>query len=173
MGTARNSRSGTGEPDAAAGDDAAAADDAVAETLHRLGLRVTRPRRAVHAALVRLGGHRSADEVHDALETTGRPVGRASVYNALDALARCGLVMVADAGPGRTLYEAGSTWHHHAVCRVCGEVSDVACVVGAKPCLRPLGEWGEVDEAQVIFRGVCHACGVRGQSTTTNKSSGS
>jgi Fur family ferric uptake transcriptional regulator len=132
--------------------------DQVAVALHRAGMRVTRPRRVVYGALVALGGHRGADEVRDELLDRGERIGRASVYNALDALAHCGLVMVADAGPGRTLYEAGTTWHHHAVCRECGAVSDVACVVGSKPCLRPVDEWGDVDEAQIIFRGVCASC---------------
>jgi Fe2+ or Zn2+ uptake regulation protein len=132
--------------------------DPVRDGLHRAGLRATGPRRVVYRALVAMGGHRSADEVRAAVLASKGTLGRASVYNALDALARSGLAMVADAGPGRTLYEAGTTWHHHAVCRRCGEVSDVACVVARKPCLRPVGEWGEVDEAQVIFRGVCASC---------------
>jgi Fe2+ or Zn2+ uptake regulation protein len=80
------------------------------------------------------------------------------VYNALAALTAAGLVLTADAGPGRALYETATAWHHHAVCRVCGEVSDMDCAIGAKPCLSPDGEWGQVDEAQIIFRGICAAC---------------
>jgi hypothetical protein len=37
-------------------------------------------------------------------------------------------------------------------------VSDMDCAIGAKPCLSPDGEWGQVDEAQIIFRGICAAC---------------
>ncbi|HXW33785.1 MAG TPA: transcriptional repressor [Acidimicrobiales bacterium] len=122
---------------------------------------MTGPRASVYRALAAMGGHRSADEVHEALSRAGEAHARASVYNALRALAGGGLVMVADAGPGATLYEAGTKWHHHAVCRQCGVVTDVPCVVGAKPCLTPEGEWGEVDEAQVIFRGICSACAAR------------
>jgi Fe2+ or Zn2+ uptake regulation protein len=131
---------------------------AVELALRLSGKRVTAPRVAVYRALVNLGGHRSADEVREAVARSGEAHARASVYSALRTLAQAGVVMVADAGPGRTLYEAGVSWHHHAVCRVCGSVSDVPCVVGAKPCLRPSVEWGDVDEAQVIFRGVCERC---------------
>jgi Fur family ferric uptake transcriptional regulator len=126
-------------------------------------MRVTRGRIAVFDALVSLGGHRSAHQVHSALVDRGHRLSRTSVYSALEVLARAGLVMAADAGPGRALYEAGGRWHHHAVCRRCGTVSDIECVVGAKPCLEAGEGWGEVDEAQVIFRGECRRCSSRPQ----------
>jgi Fe2+ or Zn2+ uptake regulation protein len=126
--------------------------------LREAGLRATRPRLAVYSALESLGGHRSADEVYDHIVTEGDQLSRASVYNALAALTAAGLVLTADAGPGRALYETATAWHHHAVCRVCGEVSDMDCAIGAKPCLSPGGEWGQIDEAQIIFRGVCADC---------------
>jgi Fe2+ or Zn2+ uptake regulation protein len=132
--------------------------DVLASRLHEAGLRLTRARSVVYDELASLGGHRGADEVHEALTAGGEHISRTTVYGTLDVLTRLGLVMAADAGPGRALYEAKTEWHHHAVCRVCGAVSDVDCVVGAKPCLEPSGRWGEVDEAQVIFRGVCRAC---------------
>jgi Fe2+ or Zn2+ uptake regulation protein len=121
-------------------------------------MRVTAPRLAVYGALEELGGHRSVDEVVAYLQSAGTPLPRASVYNSVDALARAGVVLAADAGPGRALYEAGDTPHHHFVCRGCGAVRDVPCVVGDKPCLEAAFDGGTVDEAQVIFRGVCDAC---------------
>ena len=128
------------------------------ERLHRRELRVTRGRIAVYDALVSLGGHRSAHQVHSALVGGGHRLSRTSVYSALEVLARAGLVMAADAGPGRALYEAGGRWHHHVVCRRCGTVSDIECVVGAKPCLEAGEGCGKVDEAQITFRGECRRC---------------
>jgi Fur family ferric uptake transcriptional regulator len=127
--------------------------------LRERGLRATAPRVEVLAALEDLGGHRSADEVRDRLAARGRAeLPRSSVYNVLASLAEAGLAMTADAGPGATLYEAGREWHHHFVCRSCHRVFDVECLVGARPCLTPGTDVGEVDEAQVIFRGVCTEC---------------
>lgn len=83
---------------------------------------------------------------------------RTTVYNALDALRGAGLIMAADAGPGPALYEAAEDWHHHFVCRECGAVLDVACVRGKKPCLHAEVSGAVIDEAQVIFRGLCQAC---------------
>jgi len=126
--------------------------------LRARGLRVTRPRVAVFRALERMGGHRSVDDVVDHLRDSGVPLSRMTVYNVVGDLERVSLIMRADAGPGRAVYEAGNRWHHHFVCRQCGKIIDVPCVVGSKPCLEQKAVGGVVDEAQVIFRGRCNEC---------------
>jgi Fe2+ or Zn2+ uptake regulation protein len=131
--------------------------------LREHGLRATGPRVDVLAALEDLGGHRTADEVRDQLAAAGRPLPRSSVYNVLTSLAQAGIAMTADAGPGPVLYEAGQEWHHHFVCRSCHRVFDVQCLIGARPCLTPETDVGVVDEAQVIFRGICTDCATRAQ----------
>ena len=128
------------------------------QRLRAAGLKATQPRLLVLHLLQELGGHRSADDLVEELRARGTPLSRASVYNALAALLTHGLVMLTDAGPGRALYEPAGRWHHHFSCRRCGEIRDVACVVGAKPCLNPEDVDGNVDEAQVIFRGICGNC---------------
>jgi Fe2+ or Zn2+ uptake regulation protein len=132
--------------------------DEVTERLRDAGLRATRPRLAVIQALRVLGGHQTADEVHAHLVKNDVLHSRTSVYNSLVALADAGLVRPADVGRGAMTYEEAGTWHHHFVCRRCGQVSDVSCVVGAKPCLTPREDVGVVDEAQVLFHGTCHRC---------------
>jgi Fe2+ or Zn2+ uptake regulation protein len=53
--------------------------------------------------------------------------------------------------------------HHHLVCRSCGAVADVDCAVGAAPCLVPSDTSGfVVDEAEVVFWGLCRDCQVSG-----------
>lgn len=126
--------------------------------LREAGFRVTRPRLAVYRVLADLGGHVSVDAVLAELGRREIRLSRMTAYNVMADLERARLVMRADAGPGRALYEAAGHWHHHFVCRRCGEVFDVPCVVGEKPCLDPSLAPGTVDEAQVIFRGICDAC---------------
>jgi len=49
--------------------------------------------------------------------------------------------------------------HHHVVCRRCGAVEDIDCVVGAAPCLQASDTGGFVlDEAEITFRGLCPDC---------------
>jgi Fe2+ or Zn2+ uptake regulation protein len=137
------------------------AEFALAVRLRQAGLRVTRPRLVVFRALLELEGHRSVDEVALALRQRGQALPRTSVYNVVEALRLAGLVMGADAGPGRALYEASDAPHHHFVCRSCAQVIDVPCLTGETPCLRAGFEAGQPDEAQVIFRGLCNACAER------------
>lgn len=49
--------------------------------------------------------------------------------------------------------------HHHLVCRSCGAITDVDCVVGEEPCLTASDDHGyEIDEAEVIYWGMCPGC---------------
>jgi Fe2+ or Zn2+ uptake regulation protein len=145
-------------------------DQAASKSLRAAGLKVTRPRLLVLNGLKEFGGHLSADELVAALKAQGTPLTRASVYNALAALLAHGLLMLTDVGPGKALYELAEQWHHHFVCRGCGAIQDVACVIGERPCLTPESVAGEVDEAQVIFRGRCdHCLGKRRRARRTKR----
>lgn len=75
--------------------------------------------------------------------------------NVVCDLTAAGLLMCADTGPGRALYEATDTWHHHIVCRVCGVVIDIPCERGERPCLEP----------PETFRGTCEQCSDQARST--------
>jgi Fur family ferric uptake transcriptional regulator len=132
--------------------------DPLGAQLRAAGLRVTRPRLLVLRFLGEHSGHRSVDEIRAGLQAAGVALPRASVYNVVSDLARGGLVTATDVGPGRALYEWSRRWHHHFVCRVCGTIADVPCVVGRRPCLAAGSALGQVDEAQVIFRGRCQTC---------------
>ncbi|MCX7623374.1 MAG: transcriptional repressor [Thermomicrobium sp.] len=130
----------------------------LAARLRSARLRVTTPRLIILDALLRVGGHRSVEDVLRHLQREGIRLPRATVYNVIRSLVSSGLVMVADVGPGRMLVESAERWHHHFVCRECGSVIDVPCAVGAKPCLEPDLPGAEVEEAQIIWRGVCPRC---------------
>lgn len=136
-----------------------AAGVALEDRLRGAGLRATRPRVLVYGELAHAGGHHSADDVVALLAARGHALPRMSVYNVLRDLVDAGLAMQAVVGPGRAVYEVGSTWHHHFVCRRCADVIDVPCARGTQPCLRPpRGLRAQVDEAQVIYRGLCPKC---------------
>ena len=128
------------------------------QRLREANLKVTRPRLLVLSLLHEMNEHYSADEIVEELGARQTPLPRASIYNTLEILVSRGLVMQADAGPGRALYERGGAWHHHFVCVKCGVVIDIPCLKGEKPCLLPERIPGRVDEAQIIFRGYCQTC---------------
>jgi Fe2+ or Zn2+ uptake regulation protein len=130
----------------------------LSERLRQADLKATRPRLLVLRLLQEMAGHRTIDELVKGLKARGTPLPRASVYNVIDTLVSRGLVMLADAGPGPALYEVSFTWHHHFVCTECGQVIDIPCIKGEKPCLLPDRVPGIVEETQIIFRGRCAQC---------------
>jgi Fur family ferric uptake transcriptional regulator len=105
-----------------------------------------------------LGGHHTAEELNTMLATAGTPLTRGTVYNVLDDLVGAGLAMRADRGPGTAIYELTDSWHHHFVCRQCSIVVDVPCVVDQKACLHADLPGAVLEEAQIIFRGLCPDC---------------
>jgi Fur family ferric uptake transcriptional regulator len=83
-----------------------------------------------------------------------------AVYDVLRAFTVAGLVRRIEPAGSPALFETRvHDNHHHVVCRGCGAVADVDCVVGRAPCLEPSAAPGfVVDEAEVTFWGVCSDC---------------
>ncbi|WP_306211319.1 Fur family transcriptional regulator [Actinoplanes sp. RD1] len=129
------------------------------ELLRGQGLRVTRPRLAVLDVLTQ-GGHLEVEEITRQVRERLDSVSTQAVYDVLGALSRAGLARrIEPAGsPARFEARVGDN-HHHIVCRSCGTIEDIDCVVGERPCLRPNDGHGfQVDEAEVTFWGLCPAC---------------
>lgn len=136
-------------------------DPAVA--LRKSGLRVTRQRLAVIAALAE-EPHAGADAVSCRVRSAMGPVSTQAVYDVLNALTERGLVRRIQPAGSSARYElrVGDN-HHHVVCRRCGSVADIDCAAGDAPCLEPGGlnltsPGFAVDEAEVTYWGLCSTC---------------
>lgn len=127
--------------------------------LRAAGLRITSPRLAVLRALRALP-HATAEALADDARQALGSVSKQAVYDTLDAFTAAGLVRRIEPAGSAVRYETRTgDNHHHLVCRSCGLVADVACVVAAVPCLTPSEDLGfVVDEAEVIFWGHCSRC---------------
>ena len=131
------------------------------EQLRTVGLRVTRPRLAVLDVLT-ASPHVDAETIATAARAVHPSISPQAVYGVLKALVGKGLARRIEPAGGPALYElrVGDN-HHHLVCRGCGVVADVDCAVRAAPCLTPSDAAGfEVDEAEVVFWGLCADCQV-------------
>ncbi|MCD2192122.1 transcriptional repressor [Actinomycetospora endophytica] len=136
--------------------------------LREAGLRVTRPRLAVLSA-VHDHPHLDTDAIIGLVRADLGAVSHQAVYDVLRALTGAGLLRRIEPTGSAARYEArvGDN-HHHVVCRSCGEIADVDCVVGFAPCLTASVDHGfVVDEAEVVFWGSCPRC-----STTSQPSGG-
>jgi Fur family ferric uptake transcriptional regulator len=103
----------------------------------------------------------TAQEIFDRLRDERRDVGIASVYRALELLARMGLlrrVELADAA-GYEPALPGGEHHHHVVCERCGRVAAFEDEQLEKAIDRLAGRLKyEVGGHDVVLRGACPDC---------------
>jgi Fe2+ or Zn2+ uptake regulation protein len=129
------------------------------DSLRAAALRVTQPR-VVLLDAVRDHPHADTESLIEAVRGKLPEVSHQAVYDSLRALTSAGLIRrIQPAGlVGRYEARIGDN-HHHVVCRSCGEIADVDCAVGEAPCLTASQSNGfEIDEAEVIYWGVCPRC---------------
>ena len=127
--------------------------------LRGASLHVTRPRVAVLAA-VHDHPHADTNAIIGYVREDLGGVSQQAVYDVLRALTDAGLVRRIHPPGSVARYESrvGDN-HHHLVCRSCGAIADVDCAVGSAPCLTAAGDHGfAVDEAEVIYWGLCSEC---------------
>jgi Fur family transcriptional regulator, stress-responsive regulator len=130
--------------------------------LRGAGLRVTAARVAL-LETVRTGDHLGIEAIADGIRMRVGHVSLQAVYEALHALTSAGLIRRLEPAGGSVRFEGrvGDN-HHHVICRSCGTVADVDCAVGEVPCLTPADDHGfEIDEAEVIYWGLCPGCSAR------------
>lgn len=120
---------------------------------------MTRPRVAVLDAVHTLP-HSDTETVFATVRAALPEVSRQAVYDVLAALTDAGLLRRIQPSGSVARYESRvSDNHHHVVCRGCGAIADVDCAVGETPCLTAAVDHGFVlDEAEVIYWGLCPAC---------------
>jgi Fur family transcriptional regulator, stress-responsive regulator len=138
--------------------------DSAAE-LRGAGLRVTAARVAL-LQTVRGGDHLDVEAIAAGVRQRVGHVSLQAVYEALHALTAAGLIhrIEPPGSPARFEGRVGDN-HHHVVCRICGVVADVDCAVGEAPCLTAADDHGfKIDEAQVIYWGVCPSCSTANSS---------
>ncbi|MBW8486833.1 Fur family transcriptional regulator [Actinomadura parmotrematis] len=127
--------------------------------LRGTALRVTRPRLAVLGA-VHAHPHADTDTIIGAVRREIPKVSHQAVYDSLHALTAAGLLRRIQPSGSVARYETriGDN-HHHLVCRSCGTIADVDCAVGEAPCLTASEDHGfSIDEAEVVYWGLCPAC---------------
>jgi Fe2+ or Zn2+ uptake regulation protein len=138
------------------------------QMLRAAALRVTRPRVTVLTA-VHAHPHADTDSIISAARGDLPDVSHQAVYDVLRALTAAGLVRRIQPSGSVARYESrvGDN-HHHVVCRSCGVIADVDCAVGEVPCLTASDDGGfSIDEAEVIYRGLCPDCSTAGNTRSS------
>ena len=74
--------------------------------------------------LYRLGGHKTPNEIYEALHDKYPTISRATVFRVLSEYTEDGVTQRIGT-LGATRYEYGNRPHYHVCCRICGKVADV------------------------------------------------
>lgn len=133
--------------------------DDLAKTLREHGVQVTAQRLAVLRAVSRKP-HCIVDDIAEEVRTDIGAISRQAVYDALGIMVEKGMIRrIQPAGSSARYEDRVGDNHHHLICRTCGKTVDVDCAVGDTPCLTAADASGYlIDEAEVIYWGVCPAC---------------
>ncbi len=147
--------------------------DELATRIRAQGMKVTPQRLAVIEALYGDGSHPTADVVWDRVRERMPTVSLRTVYQALNDLVELGEVEMVELGNGAARFDPNLDPHDHFVCHNCERVYDVMStrprLVSSFPGAGDVDKPGDgsdgdaahymVDTAEVIFRGLCPACG--------------
>ncbi len=98
-------------------------EDAI-DRCQRLGLRLSRQRRAILELLWDAKDHLSARQIYDRLNQAGKDIGHTSVYQNLEALSEHGIIECVERADGR-LYGNISDSHSHVNCLDSQKIIDV------------------------------------------------
>jgi Fur family ferric uptake transcriptional regulator len=120
----------------------------------------TRAREQITAILRNEQRYLSAAEIHELLNKTRAKVSLSTVYRTLDLLETKGEASSrVDARGESTYVVCAPTHHHHAICRSCGKVEELACEALERIASELRSHHGfELDDHAMEFYGKCASC---------------
>ena len=131
---------------------------ALQRELRLRGYRLTPQRQLVLEAVQRLG-HATPEAIATEVRRTASGVNITTVYRTLELLEQLGLVWHTHLDHGAPTYHPANERHLHAVCRECGDISDVSPDVVAGVVRQLADERGfAVDVGHLTFFGICAKC---------------
>lgn len=130
---------------------------ALAAAYRAQGRKMTPQRQLIFSLLHDNTAHPTADALFASASHKMPGISLRTVYQTLNELVEMGELQAIDLGEGATRFDPNVDDHHHAICHVCGAITDVH--VDRASALRPKGVDGfSVDDVGVVFRGVCASC---------------
>jgi Fur family peroxide stress response transcriptional regulator len=121
-------------------------------------VRYTSQRYAILEYLLRNRIHPTAEEIHNAINQADPRASLATVYKALHAMAKAGLIRELCFEGGAIRFEAYTDPHHHFVCERCKKIEDIGWF--DVPEISQAGLVGSraVTAYRLIMYGICEAC---------------
>lgn len=123
--------------------------------------RNTIQRALVLEAVCSLRNHPTSADVYEVVRTRHPNISRATVYRNLNVLVNRGEVLRVEVPNGADRFDFNNTPHYHALCRVCGRVSDVDMPYQRDLAALVTDAHGfSIEGHHIIFEGTCVNCGL-------------
>jgi Fur family transcriptional regulator, ferric uptake regulator len=101
----------------------------------------------------------SLDQLHDVVRDALGGADYSTIFRAVAALEREGVIRRLDLGDGKTYYEAGDDHHEHVRCESCGQVAEVpGCVLEDATAGVQSSTGFKVTSHRLVFTGLCPEC---------------
>ena len=101
----------------------------------------------------------SLDELHEAARVALGGADYSTVFRAVSAMEREGVIRRIDLGDGKAHYEVGDDHHEHVRCDSCGQVAEVpGCVLEDAAAGVQNSTGFKVTSHHLVFTGLCPAC---------------
>ncbi|MGH8979624.1 MAG: Fur family transcriptional regulator [Acidimicrobiales bacterium] len=138
--------------------DVATVDDVLALVRSRGG-RATPSRRVLLEVLFESEGHRSADELAEAVQARAPDVHISTIYRNLEDLQRLGVVVHTHLGHGPATYQLASLAHAHLICEECGAMIEAPDELFRGLARTAKARFGfSIDPRHFAILGRCTAC---------------
>ena len=123
--------------------------------------RNTVQRQIILEALKKLYTHPTVEEVYTQIHKNHPTISKATVYRNLRLLAERGEIGQVSLPDDADRFDERTDQHYHFKCKLCGELSDVDVEYLAAIDETVREKYGfQVDEHDVVFRGICKKCRV-------------
>lgn len=116
--------------------------------------KATPQRIAVYKYLYEHRTHPDVESVHRAVLKDNPSFSKTTVYNALQALTDCGLLIPIKIDTDKIHYDANTSFHGHFRCTKCGEIYDFVPKIEAVDGLADF----MIEQKDVYFSGICRCC---------------
>lgn len=127
------------------------------EQCQKLGMRLSRQRRAILELLWQTEDHLSARQIYDRLNQLGQDIGHTSVYQNLEALSEHGIIECVERSDGR-LYGNISDSHSHVNCLDTQQILDIQVTLPAELLAQVEAQAGvKITDYRIDFYGYRHS----------------
>lgn len=116
--------------------------------------KATPQRIAVYKYLCTHRTHPDVESVYKAVLEENPSFSKTTVYNALQALDACGLIIAVTIDSGRIHYDADTAFHGHFRCEKCGRIFDFAPSIAQENGLQDF----IIRQKDVYYSGICRCC---------------